>query len=189
MKTESDAWARTEQHQHLGPRCWLFCSGVGSGLWGVGMCGAATRLESGAWVNAERPWSWGVECRSRWSYCGSGVKCAQVWKVLAALAPGHHHSSFFPTCAAVMAKGYLDGKAASVLCGAGCRGPCPPTRWGPLLWKLQLRNLQLSQGLLRPSGAQDAGVLCRVCPWGPPWSLFCGSYPFSLFLVVLRHLH
>lgn len=65
------------------------------------------------------PWSRGLECRSQRSYCGSGVRCAQVWKVLAALAPGHHHSD-----------GYrLPGWESS---------QCP--LWsrllGPMLWKL-----------------------------------------------------
>lgn len=115
------------------------------------MCGAATRLASGAWVNAERPWSRGLECRSRRSYCGSGVRCAQVWKVLAALAPGHHHSD-----------GYgLPGWESS---------QCP--LWsrllGPVLWKLG--NPMGSPSVeaaavvraVEALGAQDAGVLCRA---------------------------
>lgn len=182
MKTESEAWAHTGQQQYLGPRCWLFCSGVGSSLWGVGMCGAAVKLESGAWVNADRPWSWGLECRTRWSYRGSVVKCAQVWKVLAALTPGHHHSSFFPTCAAVMAMDYPVGKQpeSSVVQAAGAHAY---QHYGVLLCgSCSCGACSCGEGCWGLQGHRMLGS------WGPPWSLFCGSHPFSLFPVVLRHL-
>lgn len=148
---------------HLGLECWLASSGV------------ALVLEM--WAYVEQPQGWSLEHACTLSSPGVRVWSVKAGRAAVTLGSGARWGSqcaWSPSPSAAqqwyfspwgLGKWWLlvtlVVKAASVLCGAGCWGPCRRTQWSLPLWKLQ--------GVCSCHEAVE--VLSGECCWGPLQSI------------------